>query len=177
MGIGSFVAALMFVFTLIYAMNKNFTCILFGCLFVFSLSLGSCVKSTDSSGDGNSYFNLDNNTTTYRGNRTNDASLKAITIPCQNNNTFRLYYSDSVATLGMPDSLHIVSYGRAGHLGYRECYIEVTSSTTDTYLSTGFDHKTIAGRGEIYIDAARVQHFTSTPQADSTYITANLAAQ
>ena len=159
-------------------MNIKFTQIVFAGLCIYSLSLGSCVKATDSSGEGDSYFNLDNNSTIYRGNRTNDASLKALTIPCQNNNTFRLYYSDTVLTKGMPDSLRIVSYRKAGHLAYGECYIEATSSATDTYLSTGSDNMTIAaGKGEIHIQYAVVQHFTSTPQADSTYILADLAGE
>ncbi len=158
-------------------MNKNFINILLAGLSIFSLSIGSCVKNTDHSGDGDSFFNLDNNNTTYHGNRTKDASLKAITIPCQNNNTFRLYYSDSAAQYGLPDSIRIVSYSKRTSLGYHEACIEATSSGIDTYLSTGSDSMDIKTHDGIFINNAVVRHYTSGPEPDSTYILASLAAE
>ncbi len=129
-------------------------------------------------GEGNSTYNLENNFTDFFGTLTRDGSLKALTIPCQSNNTLRLYYSDSAATLGFPDSFTVVSYGKRTRLGYKECCIEATSSATDTWLSTGSGKVKIkAGTGDIDIDTyGRVwlQHFTSVPMADSTSIICHL---
>lgn len=127
---------------------------------------------------GNSDFSLANNSTVFKGVRTKDDNLKAITIPCQDNNTFRLYYSDSVNTLGLPDSLRIVSYSKRIKLAYKECCIEVTSSAGDTWLSTGNSKlKIAAGTGTINGSTAAqiwLQHFTSSPQPDSTTVNFNL---
>jgi hypothetical protein len=127
---------------------------------------------------GNSAYILGNSNTEYRGLRTKDESLKAITIPCQDNNTFRLYYSDSAITLGLPDSLTVVAYSKRTSLAYRECCIEVTSSAGDTWLSTGSGKvRFAAGTGTIATDTTDqiwLQHFTSTPQPDSTTVYFNL---
>ena len=136
-----------------------------------------CCSPKPPVGQGESFFELSSNSTVYRGKRTKDPSLKAETIPCQDNNTFRLYYSDSAAMLGLPDSITIVSYYRKDRLKYKECCIEATSSATDTWLSTGSGNKTFkAGTGKIEISGITVQHFTSTPQPDSTTLFATLEA-
>jgi hypothetical protein len=129
-------------------------------------------------GNGNSDFLLGNSATRFHGVRTKDESLKAITIPCQNDNTFRLYYSDSVVTLGLPDSLTVVSYSKKANLRYKECCIEVTSSAGDTWLSTGTEKfRFAAGTGPISsgIDhLVWLRHYTSVPQSDSTNVIFNL---
>lgn len=135
-------------------------------------------KRIDPYGTGKSDYNLGNSNDDFKGARTKDESLQAITIPCQDNNTFRLYYSDSAKNLGLPDSLTIVAYSKKIHLGYKECCIEVTSSVGDTWLSTGSGNiKIAAGTGDIAsgkFDEIWLQHFTSTPQSDSTTVTFNL---
>jgi hypothetical protein len=61
-------------------------------------------------------------------------------------------------------------------LKYKECCIEATSSATDTWLSTGYPKMKIqAGTATIQINGAGLQHFTSTPQSDSTTVTAVLS--
>jgi len=147
-------------------------------LFVLTI-LASChQKRIDPVGTGKSDYNLGNSNDDFKGVRTKDESLQAITIPCQDNNTFRLYYSDSAKTLGLPDSLLIVSYSKKIHLNHNECCIEVTSSAGDTWLSTGSGNiKIKAGTGDIAsgkFDQIWLQHFTSTPQSDSTTVTFNL---
>lgn len=147
----------------------------FALILLCSMTFAAChQKRVDPVGTGKSEYNLGNSNDGFKGARTKDESLQAITIPCQNNNTFRLYYSDSAKTLGLPDSLTIVAYSKKIHLGYKECCIEVTSSVGDTWLSTGSGNiKIAAGTGDIAsgkFDMIWLQHFTSTPQSDSTTV-------
>jgi hypothetical protein len=108
---------------------------------------------------------------------TKNTTLKAIEVLCNNNNTLRMYYSDSVATMGFPSTLKVVSYGKAGKLGYHECYFEVVTSATDTYLSSGTDTSSVnvTGNGQ-YFDFLEVpvQHFTSVPLDEFTKIRGRL---
>ena len=97
-----------------------------------------------------------------------NGQLKAIEVPCKDNNTLRLYYSDSVETLGFPDHLAIVPFTKAGHLGYRECYLEASSSATDTWLSIGVDSLqqgvvVTDNKTKFTFNYAKMQHFTSVP--------------
>ncbi|CAN5134145.1 hypothetical protein BH09BAC6_BH09BAC6_31930 [soil metagenome] len=123
---------------------------------------------------GASYYTI--NGTQYTGTGANNTTLKAIEVPCQNNNTLRMYYSDSVATLGFPSTLKVVSYGKAGKLAYHEVYFEVVTSATDTYLSPGTDNVTFDSGGGQFFDFKNVsvQHFTSTPLNDFTIISGHL---
>lgn len=115
------------------------------------------------------------NGVTKYGNLVEDASLKAYTIPCQDNSTFRMYVSDSALSLGLPSQLKIVSYQKAGKLAYNEVYLEVSSSADDTYLSTGDDAMVIAWDATKATNiSANVQHFTGMPLNEFTKVEAIL---
>ena len=120
------------------------------------------------------------NGSTFSGQGDVNTSLKAIEVPCANNNTIRMYISDSLDIHGASFSgehIKIVSFAKSGHLNRLECYLEVTSSATDTWLSTGTGNVTVsstieqyhAGPGDdksaakFYFVDATVQHFTSVP--------------
>jgi len=144
-------------------------------LIVFALSsfVIGCEKHNIFSGKDFSEFTI-NGVTKY-GNFEKDVTLNAYTIPCQDNTTFRMYYSDSAATFGLPEFIHIVSYQKAGHLAYDEVYLEVTTSTIDTYLSTGmpgYEYDNLGPDHEWGFESVIVQHFTSSPQPDSTTVSA-----
>ena len=152
-------------------MKFNFTHYLV--VFAFSLFFIGCTKHNIFSGRDFSEFAI--NSVTKYGNFEKDVTLNAYTIPCQDNTTFRMYYSDSAAILGLHEFIHIVSYQKAGHLAYNEVYLEVTTSTVDTYLSTGMPGNEYDNQGpdhEWGFDTVTVQHFTSAPQPDSTTVSA-----
>ncbi len=111
------------------------------------------------------------------GPSTKNTTIKAIEVACNKNNTLRMYYSDSAATMGFPDRLKIVGYDRAGKLGYHECYFEVVTSATDTYLSSGRDTSfvDVTGSGHDFdFRDVSVQHFTSVPLDEFTKIRGRL---
>lgn len=112
-------------------------------------------------------------------------SLKAVEVLCSNNNTIRLYYANDSIVKYDPGffrtDLKVVSSAKAGRLKANECYLEVVTSATDTWLSTGTDsayvhvstengsYVTGTGQKTLYlfdIPPTKVQHFTSMPLTD-----------
>ncbi|MGZ3751034.1 MAG: hypothetical protein ACXVA2_09445 [Mucilaginibacter sp.] len=124
---------------------------------------------------GECYYDI--NGQTFTGLGANNTTLKAIEVACNNNNTLRMYYSDSVATRGFPVLLNVVAYNRAGKLGYNECYFEVVTSATDTYLSPGTNKSfvDVTGGGQFFdFKNVSVQHFTSVPLDEFSTIEGHL---
>lgn len=132
------------------------------------------------------------NNVSFTGQGVNDTTLRAIVVPCSNNNTIRIYYSRSV-NFATDTILNIVSSSLGGSLKPRECYIEVTTSTFDTWLSTGSGGGTVKVRKDqdfhgtningdpwfrdFYVftfSDAQVQHFTSVPLNDYGKVSAEL---
>ena len=150
--------------------------------FSITLSSSSCSgKKDETTGQyllPVSYYTI--NGLRFEGQGAYNPSLKAIEIPCSNNNTIRMYVSDSFKVSGaynnFYEKLKIVGYQSAGHLKRLECYLEVTTSTSDTWLSTGAGDKEVFAYYENYranyadeiattfsFSDAPVQHFTSVP--------------
>ncbi len=152
----------------------------------FSCFMFSCDKPVDLvTGHVLSSFTLDVDGVQRFGNLTIDTTLKAVIIPCDNNHTLRMYISDSLDLNSTQTySMLIVNYSKAGHLKKQECYFEATTSATDTYLSTGsnigapnifqFTPKPDQDHPLAVITHLSVQHFTSSPQPDSTYLSIDL---
>ena len=143
-------------------------------LFSIVLFLTAC-PTNQISPSGECYYTI--NAQTFTGPGANNSALKAIEVPCSNNNTLRMYYSDSVATRGFPALLNVVGYNRAGKLAYNECYFEVVTSATDTYLSPGTPNSfvDVTGGGQYFdFKNVSVQHFTSAPLDEFSTITGHL---
>lgn len=124
---------------------------------------------------------------------TNNKTLKAIEIPCENNNTIHLYYSAFDSSryklfFNSPTTeFKVVSYAKAGNLKSDECYLEVNTSANDTWLSTGTDNKKVtvtvarrfnAGEDVYYYDFSdiMVQHWTGMPLNDFGKVLGSLAS-
>ncbi len=117
------------------------------------------------------------NANMFEGAAAVNTTLHAIELPSKTNNMLRMYYSDSAAKMGFPASMNIVSYGRAGKLRYHECYFEISTSATDTYLSFPSTTDTATVRFDskkFTFGDTRVQHWTSVPLNEFTNVSGNL---
>lgn len=154
-------------------MKKN-TFRLLGTAFIISVMLLSCTPEQVAE----LVSNYTINGTVFHGPCTKNTSLNCYETICNNDNIFRMYYSDSAATMGLPDSMKVVSYGYRTTLGYHECCLEVVTSATDTWLSLGGDNATVTtGTAGFTVPDSRVLHFTSGPTTDTGVVSATLLIQ
>lgn len=165
------------------------------CLLVMPVFIFSCGKQDPVTGEyllPPSSYTINGNS--FEGQGKHNTRLKVLEIPCNNNNTIRMYISDSfdiyeasLPQIGFSRLLNIVSYQKAGRLNRTDCYLEVSTSVGDTWLSTGTGIVMVKMKGEQYFtgsatapyaDAmvfyfvdAPVQHFTSVLLSDFSKVT------
>ena len=123
------------------------------------------------------------NGTSFTGQGNYNKTLGAIETFCDNNNTIRLYYSP-LADFTSTDTLYtVVSSSKAGSLAAKECYLEVSTSTSDTWLSTGSGSTMVKlsriqdAIGYYYkftLTDAALQHWTSVPLNEFGKVSADL---
>ena len=158
-------------------MRKNITSAIFG--LATALCIVSCDKKYDYTGNVAelSSWQIDNPKDTAKDAYVKiDNNLHAFAADCSNNHTIRIYYNQAYPINETKDYKIVAGPKDPSKLAANEVYIEVSTSATDTYISTGTDGALFHLSYGIdpwpaHCTDVLLQHYTSVPTTQTAKLT------
>ncbi len=158
-------------------MNKHLSTIFLGLSAVVCLE--SCWTKQDFEGHDAllSSWSIDNpKDSVNNGYMKEDKALQAYASDCSNNHTIRIYYNHAYPMDVSKDYKIVAGPRDPSTLAADEVYLEVSTSATDTYISTGTDGSLFHYHFDIYpwpadCENVLMQHYTSVPTTQTARLT------